>query len=156
MSSTNAIRLIQSWYSSHKIPWESYWLKPILGKRLAEHLDRTPKWVKAASKYAHNVLFLPVHHPELNPIELAWGVVKNDCAKHFQKTRDWHDVRQYLETALNEISSETCEGMYQHVRRREDFFWQIDLELEEISEDEDIIEFDENEFIEERVYHPIF
>jgi hypothetical protein len=58
-------------------------------------------------------------------------------------------VRQYLETTLNEISCETCEGMYQHVLRREDLFWQTDLELEEVSEDEEIIEFDENELIEE-------
>lgn len=79
---------IQSWLTKHKIPWESYWLKPILIQLMAKHLDRTPKVSKAASKHKHNVLGLKVHHPELNPIELAWGVVKNDCAKHFQKTRD--------------------------------------------------------------------
>jgi hypothetical protein len=65
---------IQSWYSSHKIAWESYWLKPILVFLLAEHLDRTPKVSKTASKHEHKVLFLPVHHPELNPIEFLLRV----------------------------------------------------------------------------------
>ena len=28
-----------------------------------------------AEKFTHNVLRLPVAHPELNPIELAWSVI---------------------------------------------------------------------------------
>ena len=38
-----------------------------------------------AEKFTHRVLRLPVAHPELNPIELAWSVVKGYVAKHNKK-----------------------------------------------------------------------
>lgn len=139
---------IQSWLTEHQIPWENYWLKPILVQLMTEHLDRTPKVSKTASRHEHEVLGLNVHHPELNPIELAWGIVKNDCAKQFEKNRSFKEVRQYLEIALNKFSCETGEKIYQHVQKKEKQFWETDLELEEISENEEIIEFDDLEFTE--------
>ena len=38
-----------------------------------------------AENFTHKVLRLPVALPELNPIELAWSVVKGCVAKHNQK-----------------------------------------------------------------------
>ena len=38
-----------------------------------------------AEKFTHRMLRLPVAHPELNPIELAWSVVKGYVTKHNKK-----------------------------------------------------------------------
>ncbi len=35
-----------------------------------------------AQQHGHEVVHLPVAHCELNPIELAWAVVKDYCRKH--------------------------------------------------------------------------
>jgi transposase len=34
------------------------------------------------SEHAHSVLRLPPYHPDLNPIELIWALVKNYVATH--------------------------------------------------------------------------
>jgi hypothetical protein len=39
--------------------------------------------------------------------------------------------------------------MYQHVQKKENLFWQTNLEQTKISEDEEIIELYEDELIEE-------
>ena len=38
-----------------------------------------------AEKFTHRVLRLAVAHPELNPTELAWSVVKGYIVKHNKK-----------------------------------------------------------------------
>ena len=40
------------------------------------------KRVKFANQYGHEVIHLPIAHRELNPIELAWAVVKDYCRKN--------------------------------------------------------------------------
>jgi hypothetical protein len=37
---------------------------------------------KLLSEHGHSVLRLPPYHPELNPIELIWVLVKNYVAAH--------------------------------------------------------------------------
>ena len=38
-----------------------------------------------AEKFTHTVVRLPVAYPGLNPIELAWSVIKGYVAKHNKK-----------------------------------------------------------------------
>lgn len=38
--------------------------------------------VELAKKFDYLVLYLPVGHPELNPIELVWAYMKPYVAKH--------------------------------------------------------------------------
>jgi len=76
---------IQTWLTEHEIPWESYWLKPKLVEVIADNIDKTPLVSQIAEQHGHKVLILPVHHPELNPIELVWGFAKNECARQIHK-----------------------------------------------------------------------
>ena len=39
-----------------------------------------------AEEQGHKVLFLPVHHPEFNPIELVWATVKHYCGTIFSNS----------------------------------------------------------------------
>jgi len=63
--------------------------KPITKKELLEivyeHFEDNRSLYKIevlAEKYGHKIIFLPPYHPELNPIELCWGRVKNYIALH--------------------------------------------------------------------------
>ena len=69
---------LQQWLSHHTIAWESHWLRPRLQEEVDQHIDKTPLITKLAAEQGHQVLILPVHHPELNPIELVWAIAKAD------------------------------------------------------------------------------
>ena len=57
-----------------------------------------------AGKFTHKVLRLPFVHPGLNPIELAWSVVKGYVAKHNQKVT-LKEVEALVPEAINSHSS---------------------------------------------------
>ena len=35
-----------------------------------------------ACEHGHEVIRTPPYHPELQPIEICWGVLKNEVARH--------------------------------------------------------------------------
>lgn len=74
---------IKDWLAQNKVYCRDDCLKP----KLVEVLKKlAPEPIYAidelASKYDHKVLRTPPYHPELQPIETCWGVVKNHIAKH--------------------------------------------------------------------------
>lgn len=126
---------LQQWLSNHSIAWEPHWLRPRLQQEVDQHIDKTPWMTKLAAAHGHQVLLLPVHHPELNPIELVWAIVKNDCARQLRAGLKFKEVRQHLEGALANISAATCSKLYERVRQTERTYWQLDVDL-----DDDIFE----------------
>lgn len=127
---------IQQWLTAHHISWEDHWLKPKLAHVMKAHLDPTPFVTKEALAKGHKVLVLPVHHPELNPIELVWAFVKNLCAKKFQTGLGFQEVRKHLHEAFTDVAPELCQKFYTHVKKIEEEYWQRDVELEELEENE--------------------
>ena len=69
---------LQQWLNEKHIHWKEHWLKPRLIQEVEQNIDKMPIVQKMAKSNGHKVLLLPVHHPELNPIELLWGIVKNE------------------------------------------------------------------------------
>ena len=77
---------MREWLTNHGIPYDDSDLKVDLMKKIKD--AKPTKQFETdviADKFTHKVLRLPVTHPELNPIELAWSVVKGYVAKHNQK-----------------------------------------------------------------------
>lgn len=130
---------IQQWLLKHAIQWEEHWLKPKLVETMEQQLDRTPFVQKVAQQHGHQLLFLPVHHPELNPIELLWALVKNDCAKKLRNGVSFKEVLNNLHEAFERISQETCQNLYAHIRKQEQEFWKIDLEFEDVDEEQNYL-----------------
>ena len=62
---------------------EEKWLKPRLIEEVESKRDKKTMAEIFAENAGHRVLFLPVHHPELNPIELVWNTAKGYCARLF-------------------------------------------------------------------------
>ena len=100
---------LQDWLTQRRIHWEEHWLKPQLIERVDSSIDKTPIVQKIAEKDGHKLLLLPVHHPELNPIEVIWGIVKNECGRLLRNGITFKQVKNHLETAFDNITSHTCE-----------------------------------------------
>ena len=125
---------LQAWLSKKQLPWEEHWLKPQLIEQVDASIDKTPLVQKIAEQQGHKVLLLPVHHPELNPIETIWAIVKNECGKLLRQGIQFKEVREHLEAAFYHITPETCQGLYDKIQAKEDEYWLADVELDSIEE----------------------
>jgi transposase len=126
---------LQQWLSAQGIPWQEQWLRPRLVEEVDRHRDKTPKIQTLAENQGHQVLFLPVHHPELNPIELVWATAKNYCAAVFSNDIGFSEQRQHLQEALNtHITPAYCAEVYEHVRQQEDEYWEADLVIDDVAD----------------------
>ena len=66
--------------------WPLLWRSTKTNKEMFECADAikpAPRYIaqEIASEYGVDILFLPVAHPELNPIEMLWSRVKRRCSK---------------------------------------------------------------------------
>ena len=122
---------LQEWLSHKNLRWEPHWLRPKLQEEVENHLDKTPLIQKIGEEHGHKVLFLPVHHPELNPIELIWAIVKNECGRLLRKGIKFGEVREHLEESFAKITAETCRKVYEKIRQKEEEYWTLDMELDE-------------------------
>ncbi len=128
---------LQDWLTQNGFLWEEHWLKPRLLEEVEDKRD-TPTMVEMfAENHGHRVLWLPVHHPELNPIELVWNTTKGECARLFSNKTSFQDQRMHLEDAFtNKIDSAYCSEAFKRVRQFEEKYWKVDLELDDELDDE--------------------
>ena len=80
-----------------------------------------------AEQHGHQVLRTPPYHPELQPIETCWAVVKNAVARKCDFTMA--NLMVQIEQAFDEVTPKTCAGLIKKVRQVEDGFWQEDSML---------------------------
>jgi len=128
---------LQEWLTGNGFEWEEKWLKPRLIEEVESKRDKKTMVEVYAENSGHRILFLPVHHPELNPIELVWNTAKEYCARRFSNETSFQDQRTYLEQALmKEINSEYCNKAFRHVQKIEEKYWEADLILDDEFDDE--------------------
>ncbi len=86
----------------------------------------------------HFILRTPQYHPELQPIETCWGVVKNYMAAHCDFTMK--NFRKQLPLAFAKVTSRTCKSLIAEVVKQEEKYWDEDNKLyEEIAEDASVL-----------------
>jgi DDE superfamily endonuclease len=123
---------LQDWLTQNGFEWAESWLKPRLIEEVEDKRDQKTMVELFAEHKGHRVLFLPVHHPELNPIELVWNMGKGECARLFSHQTSFQDQRLRLEEAFShKIDSEYCSEAFGHVRQFEDKYWETDLVLDD-------------------------
>jgi transposase len=139
---------IQDWLTQNGVFFEPESVKAELLRRIPAHLRlaaRQYKVDKLAEDCGHTVLRLPPYHCELNPIELAWAMVKNDVARN-NTDYSLKSVEMLLEQALDRITADNWSAFVSHVKKVEDYMWELDaisddvqdriiINLEEESED---------------------
>jgi hypothetical protein len=79
-----------------------------------------------ARSHGHEVIRTPLYHPELQPIETCWGVVKNHVASKCDFTMD--NLIKQLDSGFSKVTAETCSKIIAKVRKVEEKFWTEDLE----------------------------
>lgn len=84
-----------------------------------------------ATNAGHTVLRLPPYHCELNPIELAWAMVKG-YVKRENNTYKIDDVQRLLNEAINRVTPENWMNFIKHTIEEENKLWQIDDIMEEL------------------------
>ena len=129
---------LQQWLMQRGITWEEPWLRARLTEEVERYREKKPLVEVVAAEQGHKVLFLPVHHPELNPIELIWARVKNDCGAVFSNSTRFKEQRQHLEASFKkDITPAYCTKVYEHVQKIEEKYWQTDLMMDDEIEIED-------------------
>jgi len=123
---------LRTWLTLKNIPWETAWLKPKLIAVVESHIDETPIVQKIAENAGYKFLLLPVHHPELNPIELVWGIVKNECGRLLRNGTKFVEVRDHLVKAFDRITPTICSKLYEKIRKKEDEYWVADIAIDEL------------------------
>ena len=120
---------IRSWLQKNGIPVRDDCLKA----EFVEILDKlapapTCALDELAPEQGHEILRTPPYHPELQPIETCWAVVKNQSARKSKFTMA-HLLEQ-LDDAFESVTEETCSGLIKKVRQVEDKYWMEDMRLD--------------------------
>ncbi len=119
---------IRYWLEQNNIPLRDDCLKVEMVEILNK-ISPTPTYDidEIASEFGHEVLRTPPYHPELQPIETCWAVVKNKIARNCDFTMA--NLLNQLDGAFNAVTTKTCTGLMVKIRNVEDRFWQDDTVL---------------------------
>jgi len=120
---------VRNWLIENKIPCDINSLKAELVAAL-KILNPVPIYEvdEIAKKNGHEVLRTPPYHPELQPIELCWGIVKNHIARNCDFTLS--NLKQQLEEGFTKVDAETCSNIIKKIKKTEDKFWNEDIEFD--------------------------
>jgi hypothetical protein len=116
------------WLERNGIPWTEDMLKPEL-LELCQRLAPSPEYKldHLVKPLGHLVLRPPPYHPELQPIETCWAVVKNYMADHGEFTRE--TFTKELPNAFEKVTAKTCQKVIAGVVEQEEKYWKEDREL---------------------------
>lgn len=122
---------LRSWLTHNGHFWREDMLKAEL-LELCMRLAPKPEYRldRLAESYGMTILRTPPYHPELQPIETCWAIVKNHIADHCDFTMA--GLRKRLPEAFNKVTSETCQGLIGKVVKQENNYWLEDEQLDEI------------------------
>lgn len=81
-----------------------------------------------AKAHGHEIVRTPPYHPELQPIELCWGIIKNEIARNCTFTVKNLEIQ--LESSFKKVTEEICQKIMKKVKKLEDKFWEEDEKLE--------------------------
>jgi len=120
---------ILNWLALNKIPCASDCLKAELIEIINKIApEPTYEIDEIARRLGHEVVRTPPYHPELQPIEICWGVLKNEIARNCDFTMKNLEIQ--LENAFTKVTGETCRKIIKRIRKVEDRFWEEDANME--------------------------
>ena len=126
---TSSKEKIRNWLEKNDMPCRDDCLKVELITMLNK-IAPNPTYIidEIAEKNGHTVLRTPPYHPELQPIEICWGIVKNEVGRNCNFTMQ--NLENQLEEAFNKVTSETCNKIIRKIRQVEDKFWEEDAKMD--------------------------
>jgi transposase len=94
-----------------------------------ENFDTTTALQKMFDKAGIPLLTLPVHHPELSPIELYWGYAKNKVAATYHNGRKFKEVKKLIHEYLDEGAERCAKKWYWKCINAGTVFWTHDQRM---------------------------
>lgn len=136
---THSIQKMRAWLTHNEFPWGKDMLKAELYE-LCSRLAPRPEFLldRMALEKGHSILRTPPYHPELQPIETCWAVVKTHVASHNDFTM--RRLQSLLEEGFEKVTAHTIDGIIKKVRAQEKIFWMEDsacLDAGEVSKAEE-------------------
>lgn len=120
---------IRDWLVENGIPCEENCLKAELVDILRK-IAPPPVYAlnKIAENQGHEIIRTPPYHPELQPIEVCWGIVKNHVARRgdFSMTT----LMAQLEEGFTRVTPTTCQKIINKIKKKEDEFWEGDMKFD--------------------------
>jgi len=124
---------LREWLTRNGHPWRDDMLRSELFEECVKHAP-VPEFrldLLAATE-GHKILRTPQYHPELQPIEICWAVVKNYMADNCDFTMT--GLRNRLPEAFAKVTAATCTKIVAEVRTKEDEYWENDKLLDAATE----------------------
>lgn len=121
---------ISAWLDANKIPFSRDCVKAELTE-LVEKFAPAPIYAvdALAALHGHEIVRTPPYHPELQPIETCWGVLKNEVGRNCDFSMK--NLLVQLDKAFEKVKKTTCGKIIEKVRKNEDEFWIEDAKSEE-------------------------
>jgi transposase len=122
---------LQHWLQEHQITFEEWLLKAALYELCRQHAPAPQYAIDClAAAYGCEGLRTPQYHPELQPIEYPWGIVKAEIAQTQTGEYTLTSLKERLPPALDQVTPAVCRNIVAHVRQEEERYWQIDEQLD--------------------------
>lgn len=122
---THSVKRLREWLSKNEIPWTKDMLKSELFELCSRFAPKPEFLIDEISRNeGHSIPRTPPYHPELQPIETCWAVVKNHVAQHNDFTMK--KIRILLEEGFKKVTSSVCQKIIQKVNLQEEKFWSED------------------------------
>lgn len=123
---------LRKWLSKNSYSWTEDMLKAEL-LALCKKFTPPPEFKidQLAESHGHTILRTPQYHPELQPIETCWAIVKNNMADNCDFTMD--NFRYHLPIAFTKVTALSCKKIISEVVDQEEKFWEEDNKLDEMN-----------------------
>jgi len=124
---TRKAQLRQWLLTHHPAQYGEDLLKPELYQRCKQLCPPPPRRLdRIAEAAGHTIIRTPPYHPELQPIETVWAVIKEYCATRCDYTLA--GLKTHLEAGFDQVTPSICQSLIQIVRLQEDQYWVEDQE----------------------------
>jgi transposase len=119
---------LRQWLLTHHPPqYGEDMLKPELYQRCKQLCPPPPRRLdRLAEAAGHTIIRTPPYHPELQPIETVWALIKEYCAARCDYTLA--GLKTHLEAGFDQVTPVICQSLIQTVRIQEDQYWVEDQE----------------------------
>jgi transposase len=132
--------ILQEWLINNDISFESELLRiqliDLINKHRPMRIFKLDDVLKNNAEYKDRnieILRTPQYHPELQPIEKCWGVMKQYIAQHCDFTLK--GLRKNLEIAWTKVNTKTMNGIMKKISYWEEYHYEQDTLLDSIDDD---------------------
>lgn len=131
--------VLQKWLRDNNIRFSEEMLRPqlvdLINKNRPPKIFKLDNMLRSDSKYKSRnieILRTPQYHPELQPIEKCWGVIKQYMAQHCDFSLK--GLEKNLKKAWTKVSSKTMKGIMKKVYYWENYHFEQDSLLDSVDD----------------------